>query len=193
VLPDVALVFSLTAAAQATLAVRVPESLLDMDAYQVYAAIIPDEWPVAVAKAKRLVVTNTTITPPSCPSDSPLETECNDVVSDFERQNATIWRLRELFPLDLPYDVVAHEEIMATFAGSYAASGWESFYREHPDSGGYISMSAVGFNASRTRAMFYLAHSCGDLCGGGTYHFLRKVDGVWRESSLKTSHCTWVS
>ncbi|MEO7157279.1 MAG: hypothetical protein ABI039_06950, partial [Vicinamibacterales bacterium] len=40
------------------------------------------------------------------------------------------------------------------------------------DSGGFMVISAVGFNAARTRAMVYMAHSCGSLCGGGTHHLL---------------------
>ena len=66
-----------------------------------------------------------------------------------------------------------------------------SWYR---DSGGFMVVSAVGFNASKERAMVYMSHSCGLLCGGGSYHLLEQVDGAWREANLPTVwNCSWVS
>jgi hypothetical protein len=47
---------------------------------------------------------------------------------------------------------------------------------------------------SKKRAMVYMAHSCGSLCGGGTYHLLEKVEGVWREAKIPgVSNCMWES
>jgi hypothetical protein len=41
-------------------------------------------------------------------------------------------------------------------------------------------VSAVGFNRDSTRALVYVGHDCGSLCGGGGYHLLVKKDGQWQ-------------
>ena len=46
---------------------------------------------------------------------------------------------------------------------------------------GYIQVSAVGFDAAKTRAMVFIAYECGGLCGGGNLYLLEKVSGSWRE------------
>jgi hypothetical protein len=43
---------------------------------------------------------------------------------------------------------------------------WDGFYQKYPDSGGYMFLSAVGFDAPKQRAMVYMAGSCGGLCRG---------------------------
>ena len=87
---------------------------------------------------------------------------------------------QELLPdrdLRHPYLVVPRRDIMALF--SKTGGNWPEFYRRYPDSGGYVEVSAVGFDRAKTRAMVYMAHHCGGLCGGGTHHLLEKVDGAW--------------
>ena len=43
-----------------------------------------------------------------------------------------------------------------------------------------FEVSAVGFSGDRTRALVYVGHHCGSLCGGGGYHLLVKRDGKWQ-------------
>jgi hypothetical protein len=73
------------------------------------------------------------------------------------------------------------------------SKAWDSFYSRYPDSGGYIQLSAVGFSADKTKALVYLAHYCGSLCGTGGYAFLEKRDGKWVRATLKASECGWIS
>ena len=40
-----------------------------------------------------------------------------------------------------------------------------------------FEVSAVGFNRDGTRALVYVGHHCGSLCGSGRYHLLVKKDG----------------
>jgi len=57
-----------------------------------------------------------------------------------------------------------------------------------------FQVSAVGFNSDRTRALVYVGHSCGGLCGGGTYHLLIKKEGKWQvDREYRGRGCTWVS
>jgi hypothetical protein len=55
-------------------------------------------------------------------------------------------------------------------------------------------VSAVGFNGDETRALVYVGHNCGSLCGGGTYHFLVKRDGRWQvDRGYGGMSCAWAS
>jgi hypothetical protein len=40
-----------------------------------------------------------------------------------------------------------------------------------------FSQPGVGFNPSRTQAVFYIDHFCG-LCGGGRYVLMEKIYGA---------------
>ncbi len=58
---------------------------------------------------------------------------------------------------------------------------------------GYFAVSQPGLNFSNTEAILYIDHGCvrtGDLCGGGGYILMRKVNGVW---SVVDQFSTWVS
>jgi len=63
------------------------------------------------------------------------------------------------------------------------------FQKRFPHNLGFITLSGVGFNPTRTQAVFYIDHFCG-LCGGGRYVLMEKVNGSWR---LLDEHYTWVS
>lgn len=55
---------------------------------------------------------------------------------------------------------------------------------------GYLTLSGVGFNPSRTQALFYVEHMCGGLCGGGWYVLMERVGGGWE---VRDKHYTWIS
>lgn len=71
--------------------------------------------------------------------------------------------------------------------------GWKAFYESHPDSSGWIELSAVGFNADKTVAVIYHGHHCGNLCGGGGFTVLRKKEGKWQPWQFKGAGCAWAS
>ncbi|HEY6765907.1 MAG TPA: hypothetical protein VI386_14175 [Candidatus Sulfotelmatobacter sp.] len=53
--------------------------------------------------------------------------------------------------------------------------------QRNPNSGGYIILSAVGFNKEKTEAFVYSGSSCGSLCGHWGFHLLEKIDGNWKK------------
>jgi len=58
---------------------------------------------------------------------------------------------------------------------------------------GYFEVSQPGLNFSKTEAILYIDHGCfraDDLCGGGGYILMRKVNGVW---SVLDQFSTWAS
>jgi hypothetical protein len=55
-------------------------------------------------------------------------------------------------------------------------------------------VSVVAFNPARTRALVYVGHHCGSLCGTGRYHFLVRKDGQWqRDQEYLGITCVWAS
>jgi len=71
--------------------------------------------------------------------------------------------------------------------------GWEDFYKRYPNSGGWIELSAVGFNADKMAAVVYMGHYCGGLCGGAGFHVPQKKDGKCAPLEWKGETCVWRS
>ena len=166
----------------------------DEEVYRVYASLLPNEWPTRVARAKTLVLQEETEIETKCmPSGTPGEMGWRIVVEDFQRQKATVRRILPARDIGSDYVVVAKADLREIFEADLSDS-WRSFYDRFPDSGGITYVSAVGFDPAKTRAMVYVAHVCGRLCGGGTHHFLEKQDGVWREVEVPgVEQCVWMS
>ncbi len=173
-------------------------SIDDSEAYAVYASVLPDEWTVSVAHARTLLFQQETERSRDCmPAGGPLETDWKPVLDSFIKENAVVRRLRSGFSLGMPYEVAAAAEIEASFRAvpEDQMFGWTGFNRRYPNAGNSIMVvSAVGFDPEKRRAMVYMAHSCGVLCGGGRYHFVERVAGSWRESRLPgVTDCQWES
>jgi hypothetical protein len=163
------------------------------EAYEVYSAILPDEWAVSIAGAKRLVIREETTTYKMC-----LEPEAGfarvvaPAIASYTEVNRKTWSLQRNFHIDLPYLLAAAAGLTNLF-NIRGVDGWKEFYKNHPDSGGWIALSAVGFNDDKTVAVVYHAHHCGNLCGGGGFTVLQKKDGKWRPFEFKGAACAWAS
>jgi hypothetical protein len=173
-----------------------PKPVVDPEAYAVYASLLPADGGRA-PQARRLVIQQETGANPQCmPSGPPMETTWRAVVENYRTENAAVRTIRPRLPLASPYVVVPSAEIDALFlvVPGNPELGWSGFYKRYPDSDGFFVLSAVGFDRPKTRAMVYLAHACGALCGGGTHHLLEKRDGRWREADVPgLTTCSWVS
>jgi hypothetical protein len=169
----------------------------DREAYAVYASLLPNEWIVKVAGAKTLVIQKEAATNWECmPTGQPLETGWRPVVDGFRAANRIVHNLVPGHNLGRPYRVVSSADIKSIFKEGQndPMFGWTTFYRRYPDSGKFMLFSAVGFDGDKRRAMVYIAHHCGALCGGGEHHFLEKVNGVWREVIIPgVTRRLWVS
>ncbi len=162
------------------------DPVTDPEAYAVYAAMAPSQWPIRVAKARRLAVSESTGYLAEClPSDRPMETTWRPVLESFKRENATPRRILPDRQIGVPYVVLAAEATQQFFVGSSDLNGsWRRFHEAYPESGGITSWSAVGFDADKRRALVYVGHGCGSLCGEGHYAFLEKQGGAWRSIEL---------
>ena len=109
------------------------------EAYKVYETLLPTDWTVTVAHARRLL-------------------------------------------------------IQAQTGSGPGGTGWEGLAERYPDSAhSYIVLSPVAFNADKTIAVVYMGHSCGSLCGGGTFYVLEKKDGIWKSMRWRGTSCAWAS
>lgn len=166
----------------------------ETEAYKVYSAILPQEWPWSEADAKSLVIRTQTEPYAMCIApDKESARIVGSAIADYKKKNDKKWLLQRQFDIAKPYEMISRDEIDTIFK-TEGSAGWKTFYERHPDSGGWIELSAVGFNASKTVAVVYAGHSCGSLCGGGTFHILQKVDGKWTPLRLKGgTFCAWAS
>ncbi|HMG32399.1 MAG TPA: hypothetical protein VKM94_00570 [Blastocatellia bacterium] len=158
----------------------------DSDAYEVYAAILPSEWTLRVAHAKRLVFTQETRPYEMCLRPAEGEQSLYEsAIADYISVNKTKWRLGNHFIIEQPYEIVSRD--------SLTSLAWKDFYRKYPESGGWIELSAVGFNPEKTVAVVYVGHHCGNLCAGGHFQVLLKKNGKWAPIEWKGIACAWAS
>lgn len=162
-------------------------------AYEVYSAVLPEEWTWRYAKSNTLLIKAETVSYQMCLApDSKSKKLLEAAIADFRQVNQSPWRLDSRFDISKQYELVAPEILSAPFqlAGQ---DGWPQFHAEHPNSVGWIELSAVGFNEDKTIAVVYVGHHCGGLCGGGGFSVLHKVDGKWRPLSWSGGTCAWAS
>ena len=152
----------------------------DDEAYGVYSVLLPHQESYEFAKGTLVIQLETV--------SKPIERQClsaaaarrfKDAIADYEKANTKRWSLQREFQSEKPYELVSSDTIKAVF-NEYS---WDAFYRRYPDSGGYVIMSAVGFNSDKSLALVYMGSACGGLCGQWSFHVLEKINGKWKEAS----------
>jgi HEAT repeat protein len=158
---------------------RGPAPITDRDAYAIYSAHLARTEPDRrVPPAPLIIQTDTENWDQRGCIQEPFKTEWQEVVADYRRKNAKVWTIqrRLRLKLNMTYEFVSKAALLATFGSQ---GNWSEFDRIHPGSGGYMSFSAIGFNADKTRAMLQSTYHCGVLCGHGGFFFFEKVNGRW--------------
>jgi hypothetical protein len=135
----------------------------DPDAYEIYSVLLrtelPASWKVEAWPIRQETERGSL---PMClapPADQ--LSVYRPVIEDFERRNQQRLTLQRKFSLPAytlvnPADKTPSQNPRLLF-----------------------EVSAVGFNKDHNLALVYVAHHCGGLCGGGTYHLMAKKDGKW--------------
>jgi hypothetical protein len=161
------------------------------DEYAVYSAVIESKYG---RNSKLVVVRNRTInsghwdnvvgmikkTMPPLPQE---------MLDEFKIKNKESYSLSRSFKIKAEYVLIDVKEINRLFDRDIN-EGWKAFYRKYPDSPGDLSFSRVVFNADMSRGFVYVSHTCGSLCGDGTYFSLVKENGDWKVEKQWTH---WVS
>jgi hypothetical protein len=146
------------------------------DAYKIYSLLIPGEESYGFAKGTLIIQEGTVPNqdvPESC-IDPEAASLFKDAIADYRRVNSEQRLLQRRFEIEKPYEIVSSDTI-----GVSSPNGWKGFYKRYPGSGGFMIMSAVGFNKAKTRAIVYTGSSCGGLCGLWRFHLLEKKDSKW--------------
>ncbi len=112
-------------------------------------------------------------------------------ISNYVEINKNARLIEKAFPMDQPFELIFAAELKGIFG--QGVGGWQAFYNRYPNSGGWIELSAVGFNADKTVAVVYTAHHCGMLCGSGEFKVLEKKEGKWQPLTWQGSRCSWAS
>ncbi len=179
----------------------------DADAYEVYSAILSSPEERRLSKSKNFVIrleTNKNFggfldtqngSSVCLRPDDESKKIIGTALDDYVKVNKTSWRLRDSFKLELPYKLVSSEILSSILKkeGQELEDTWTEFYKQYPDSGGFIELSAVGFNAEKTVAVVSQGRWCRLLCGNGAYHVLQKKEGKWIPLVWKGESCSWIS
>ena len=164
-----------------------PLPYTESEAYEVYSAILPKGEDVM----NKFVIISETIPEVMCLS--PVEGSKADIdaaIANYKKLNAKTRLLKRNFKIERAYELVPRARIESIFK---YANGWQEFHEFYPRSSGYISLSAVGFNANKTIAIVGIGDFCGLNCGGEQLAVLEKKQGRWQLLKGKGSRCGWIS
>jgi len=158
----------------------------EKDSYEIYSMLLKTEMPPQWNIAAWVITQETQTYPAIGTSDGAIclqpakeqESTYLPLIQDFVAKNRK--KLVLEYKFDLPqYALVAHDVVLSALAFNASV---------------LFHVSAVGFNRDHTRALVYVGHHCGSLCGGGTYHLLVKKDGPWRvDREYRGVSCAWAS
>lgn len=176
------------------------------DDYAIYSVVINNSY--AEEGIERIVVGDHTSMglPPvmmgmTQPGDSPglkKIREAKETTSDFDNKGKmTPAALEKKFLAKVPVVLISEAErdriFVITKNGAKPVpnmKGFEEFHRLYPKSQGFMSVSRIGFNPDRTRALVYVGNLCGGLCGTGQYYLLTKDGHDWK---IDVQALVWIS
>jgi hypothetical protein len=174
-----ALALALTGSSQPV--AQSPTPPIGEEAQAIYAVLLPPMWD---ARSKGvLLLQRETVTPYPCVGTAiPFDAEWEALEKTYAA-NTRVQALPPTLRLGVPYQFVAQATIAAEDA---------RLKRKYPGYNGlpgatpYAAVSAVGFNAARTRAIVYVR-----LRDGGEVYSMEKRDGVWAKAPRRV--CVWRS
>jgi hypothetical protein len=170
---------------QNTSETRVQPEYNDADGYAVLSALIERMHSVNDSLFQLAPQTVSGITPDSFDSCKRIPAEFKSAAVDFREKNQQSWRLLKKF--NLTFKFVFADEVNRDLPPP--APGEQEFQLP-PDP--VVSLSVVGFDASRRHAIVYLAVVCGPECRGGGYYLMVKNKYGWTEA-VDSPACKWIS
>ena len=159
------------------------EAITDPDAYSIYRTLLPRMWRNH-SKDPILLVIETEPIDLSCTPPNPPP-EWQEVEKDFKKQNATTRHLLPTIQLEVPYRFIPRAEIAADDARLEKL--YPGIWQRRPDSLEFIAVSAVGFNAAKTKAMVYVR-----MRSSGDVHSMERQGEQWVGAKSR-GVCGWIA
>ena len=153
--------------------------ITDRDAYAIYATLLPSIW----KRPGELMLLVQETERESC-RVSRLPKGWEGVQEDFDRQNANVWALRPVLPLG-DYRLIPRAEIQADDAR--LEQEYPGIWQRRPGSMEFAAVSAVGFNAAKTKALVYIR-----LRMSGQIYLMELREGQWVKSR-GGERCGWIA
>ncbi len=140
---------------------------------------------------KSFLVRSTTLAPMNCSVSGKeiTDTEFREAMSAFLAVNEQAWDLSQVLG---ERKTISNEALDETFKPG-VMDGWKRFRQMHPDSPGYVGLSAIGFNKARTVAIVYSEVRCGGKCGAGGIKYFRHTPRGWQRVNPNFPSCDWIS
>jgi hypothetical protein len=166
-----------------------PADYQDADGYAVLSVLLDHEHSASDHTFEISPITASGAKPDSfqaCTGRIPAEFSA--AANDFRDKNKQTWRLSKKFSLKFAYkfaDLASKRQPLAPTPNA----------KELPPAlfdDRIFEVSAVGFDASRTHAIAYVAVFCGPDCTSAAYHLLVKEKDGWKEF-VSSPVCQWMS
>ena len=164
------------------------ETVTDPEVLQIYALVVPLMWAnkfkdttVVIQRETEDVTRLQGLCGPDVPSPEP---EWVALRKQFLQVNARRKALPTALPISQPYRLVTFAEIEQHDAPIKLK--YEN-YTEHAEAHQHVVVSAVAFNADKTKAIVYAA-----LRDQGRLWGFERHDGEWAVG-MRTSVCTWIA
>ena len=208
----VALLVALLATASGTSRAQTGEIITDPEAYAVYAAVIQERLRTEDKPGRELALLQETRAGMDCVDPDRakrVEPEWRPVVESFRKQSARVRIILSGFNLGVPYSIVTVDqlrELMRDAGYSKKSPGSNGLgldvFARFPR-GRLVALSAVGFNAERTRALVAMQFNClpsweprtesPRVCYGGQHFTLEKKSARWYIVRDVSVGCHWVA
>lgn len=116
------------------------------------------------------------------------------LINDFNEKNDSPAKIENRFNLKSKINLIG-DEINEIFKSLWSPDefaeekDWEEFHKKYQTSS-IISLSRVGFNRKKDKALVLLSSSSGYLAGQGDYYYMVKQHNMWK---VKKKIPAWIS
>jgi len=112
----------------------------------------------------------------------------SSALKDFYKKNESTMRLADGFSLKPKYTLKDKPDVLAPPRSTPDGQQLEEKFVQRT----FVTVSAVGFDESKTHAIAYVGAYCGVMCGGGAYYLLTKGKAGWKEIR-DSPKCEWMT
>jgi hypothetical protein len=163
--------------------------------YAVYSALLKRVRTIFGKRAQLLVIAADTIEATTddvrsaalCHEDVPvgerrgpylLANDMKPLVDDLLSKSARTYSLSRRFGLRRPYTLLRATDFISFF-DDRGNEGWDVFYEKFRGAEGFKSLSRVGFDAEKTRALVYVGSAYTTIDTFSTFVLFQKEKGEW--------------